>query len=148
MSAREEIREWENECAECRRRTAKAAEQVMAPLPLARVKTSLRGFTRTSVDFGGPFVTIQGQGKRRQKRYLCLFTCMATRAVHLEMACGLDTDSFLNAFYRMANHRGLPVEVFSDNGTSFKSADKELKSLLDHLDRDKIGDSVANKGIT
>ena len=139
LSAREVIRDWENECAECRRRKAKAAEQVMAPWSLARVKTSLRAFTRTSVDFGGAFVTIKGRGKRRQKRYLRSFTCMATRAVQLEMVYGLDTDSFLNAFYRMSSRRGLPVEFFSDNGTNFKSADKELKSLLDQLDRDKIG---------
>ena len=112
LSAHEEIRECENECAGCRRRKAKAAEQIMSPLPLARVTTSLRTFTRTSVDFGGPFVTLQGRGKRRQKRYLCLFTCMATRAVHLEMAYEFDTDSFLNAFYSMAGRRGLPVEVF------------------------------------
>ena len=26
---------------------------IMAPLPLARIQTSLRAFTRTSVDFGG-----------------------------------------------------------------------------------------------
>ena len=96
----------------------------------------------------GHLSLFNGGGKRRQKRYLCLFTSMATRAVHLEMAYGLDTDSFFNAFYRMASRRGLPVEVFSDNGTNFKSADKELKSLLDQLDRDKIGDSFANKGIT
>ena len=51
----------------------------------------------------------------KTKRYLCLFTCLATRAVHLEMAFGLDTDSFLNAFYRMVNRRGLPREMLSDN---------------------------------
>ena len=93
MSAREVIREWENEYAECRRRKARAAQQIMALSPLARVKPSLRAFSRTSVDFGGPFITVQGRGKRRQKRYLCLFTCMATRVVHLVMAYGLDTDS-------------------------------------------------------
>ena len=42
----------------------------MAPLPLNRIKSSLRAFIRTAVDFGGPFVTIQGRGKQRQK---CLF---------------------------------------------------------------------------
>lgn len=147
ISGREVIREWEKECAECRRRKAKACKQIMAPLPIIRLKTSLRAFTRTSVDFGGPFITIQGRGKRREKRYLCLFTCLATRAVHLEVANGLDTDSFLNAFYRMASRRGLPEEMLSDNGTNFKSADKELKSLVSQLDNDKINESTANKGV-
>ena len=147
ISAREEIREWERECAECRRRKSRAAQQIMAPLPLARLQTSLKAFTRTSVDFGGPFITIQGRGKRREKRYLCLFTCLATRAVHLEMAFGLDTDSFLNAFFRMANRRGLPEELFSDNGTNFKGADRELTMLLSELDERKINTTVANKGV-
>ena len=77
-------------------------------------------FCANSCGFGGSFVTIQGRS-RRQKRYLCLFTCLATRAVHLEMAFGLDTDSFLNAFYRMVNQRRLPREMLSDNGTNFVS---------------------------
>ena len=99
------------------------------------------------VDFAGPFVTVQGRGKRREKRYLCLFTCMATRAVHLELAYGLDTNSFMNAFYRMASRRGLPDEIYSDNGTNFKGADNELKALLTQLDEAKIKQSTANKGI-
>ena len=74
----------------------------MAPLPLNRLTTSLRAFTKVAVDFGGLFLTIQGRGKPRQKRYLCLFTCLASRAVHLEMAYGLDVDCFLNALNRMS----------------------------------------------
>ena len=107
----------------------------------------MRAFTKTAVDFAGPFVTVQGRGKRRQKRYLCLFTCMTTRAVHLELAYGLDTDSFMNVFYRMTSSRGLPDEIYSDNGTNFKGADNELKSLVAELDKDKIKQSVANKGV-
>ena len=57
------------------------------------------------------------------KRYLCLFTCAATHAVHLEMAWSLDTDSFLAAFSRMTDRRGIPVEVISDNGTNFVSGE-------------------------
>ena len=147
ISAREVIRQWEKECMECRRRKGKPCEQIMAPLPLSRLKTSLRTFSRTAVDFGGPYITVQGQGKSRQKRYLCLFTCLATRAIHLEIAFGLDTSSFLNAFYRMVNRRGLPEEMYSDNATNFKAADKELKALLLQLDEDKIKASASNKGI-
>lgn len=69
------------------------AIRIMAQLPLYRLKTSLRSFSKTSVVFGGPFITKQGQNRRREKQYFCLFTCLATRAVHLEIAFGLDTPS-------------------------------------------------------
>ena len=119
ISGRQEIRAWEGECAECKRRNAKAATQIMAPLPNIRLRMSMQAFSQTAVDFAGPFITIQGRGKRRQKRYLCLFTCLSCRAVHLEIAFAMDTDSFLNAFYRMVNRQGLPKEIISDNGTNF-----------------------------
>ena len=141
-----EIREWEKECNECRRRKAKAAKHILAPLPQIKPRLSLRPFAQTAVDFAGPFITIQGRGFRRQKRYLCLFTCLATRAVHLEMAFGLDTDSFLNAFYRMVNRGGLPREMLSDNGANFVAAERELRELVAVLDRQKIAQSTANKG--
>ena len=100
ISGREEIRQYETDCYECKRHKAKTGQQLMAPLPEIRLKAPLKAFARTAVDYAGPFITVQGRGKRREKRYLCLFTCLTSRAVHLEIAYGLDTDSFLNAFYR------------------------------------------------
>ena len=47
----------------------------------------------------------------------------------------------------MTSRRGLPEEMFSDNGTNFKGADRELKTLLSELDETKINVSVANKGV-
>ncbi|XP_070579291.1 uncharacterized protein [Ptychodera flava] len=119
----------------------------MAPLPNIRLKMPLRAFADVAVDYAGPFITIQGKGKQRTKRYLCLFTCMATRTVHLEVAYGLDTDSFLNAFYRMVNRRGLPKQVLSDNGSNFVASDKELRELVKQLDKDQLKGSTANQGI-
>jgi len=98
QAAREAIIEWERECCACKRKRAKNA----TPLPLNRLKTSLRAFTRAPVNFTGSFVTVQGRGKRRENS---LFTCLVLRAVHLEMAYGLDIDSFLSAFYQMTNRR-------------------------------------------
>ena len=146
-AAREEIRQWENECNECKRRNAKAAQQIMAPLPLVRLRFPLRAFAQVSVDYGGPFITIQGRGKRREKRWLCLFTCLTCRAVHLEMAFGLDTDSFLRCFVRMTSRRGYPQEIVSDRGTNFIGADRELRELVGGLDTNKIQDKTANKGV-
>ncbi|XP_033104029.1 uncharacterized protein LOC117106725 [Anneissia japonica] len=99
LSEREAIRGWERECNECKRRNAKPVQPKMAPLPKYRLGGSLRAFTHISVDFGGPIITVQGRGRARVKRYLCLFTCLEVRAVHLEMTWSLHTESFLNAFF-------------------------------------------------
>jgi len=148
VAAREEILKWEKECAACLRKKAQCAKQVMAPLPLCRLQSSLRAFTRTAVDFAGPFKTVQGSGKQRCKRYFCLFTCLASRAVHLELALGLDTDSFLRAFDRMCNQRGVPEEMISDNGTNFVGVNQELCELRDRLlQNGKIEQSMRNKWI-
>ena len=108
---------------------------------------TLHAFSQAAADFGGPFLTVQGQRKQRHKRYLCLCTCLVSRAVHLEIAFGLGTNSFLNAFYRMVNRRGLPQEMVSDSGENFVGADKELCSLVEALDKDKIQKSTVHKGI-
>ena len=147
MQGREAIREVERECNRCSRQKAVAARQVMAPLPRSRVTGPLQAFARVAVDYAGPFETIQGRGKARAKRYLCLFTCMLSRAVHLEVAYSLDTNSFLNAFYRMTSRRGLPTEVLSDNGTNFVGGQRELQELVEALETPKIERSGADKGI-
>ena len=147
LRGRESVKEWKNRCNHCKKIKIQAATQIMAPLPLERLGRSMRAFDEVAVDYGGPFITKQGRGKTRMKRYLCLFTCLATRAVHLEMAWSLDTDSFLQAFTRMTNRRGLPKSVHSDNGTNMVGANNELRELILLLDQNKIGNSMANKGV-
>ena len=105
IAAREEIREGDRECNECKRRRSKPACQIMAPLPKARLRFTFKPFAQTAVDFAGP---VFGR-KPRQKKWLCLFTCLETRAVHLEMARGLDTDTFLNAFARFTQSTKCPA---------------------------------------
>jgi len=127
----------------CKQREAKTAQQIMAPLPPNRLTTSLRAFMKTAVDFGGPFITMQGRGRPRQKRYLCLFTCLASRAVHSH---GLDVDSLMNALNRMMiSRRGVPEEMLSDNGTNFVAANKKFCELLCKDPRTKA--ATADKGI-
>ena len=96
-----------NHCQECKKSfTAKPVGQMMASLPRPRVISSMKAFCRVGVDYGGPYLAKQGRGKSRAKRYLCLFTCLVTRAVHLEIVYSLDTDSFMNAFAQMVSRGG------------------------------------------
>ena len=57
----------------------------MAPLPDVQLKMSLQPFTNAAVDYAGPFITLQERSIRRAKQYLCLSTCLSTRAIHLEI---------------------------------------------------------------
>ena len=94
-------------------------------------------FALCAVDFAGPFV-IELTRKMTAKRYLCLFTCASTRAVHLEIAYSLDTVSFLKAFSRVVARHGKPEVMISDNGTNFTSAERELRYLISTLDQTRI----------
>ena len=67
----------------CQKRRNKLATQIMATE--VRLRFTCRGFNQAAVDYAGPFTTVQGRGKQRLKRWLCLFTCLTTRAVHLEV---------------------------------------------------------------
>jgi hypothetical protein len=111
---------------------AKPAPPMMAPLPKPRVEPFKPAFTNIGLDFFGPFVVIIG--RRREKRWACLFTCLATRAVHLEMVYRMDADSFIMAFIRFSRIRSIsPEHIYSDNGTNITAGEKELREAYNNL---------------
>ncbi|XP_037814016.1 uncharacterized protein LOC119605126 [Lucilia sericata] len=63
----------------------------------------------------------------RTSAYVCIFVCFATKAVHLEATSDLTTDAFLAAFHRFISRRGCPSTMFSDNGTNFVGASREIE---------------------
>lgn len=118
-------------CVRCFRQRKRVAEQLMGNLPEQRV-TPCRAFRRTGVDYAGPF-TVNARGGRckiLEKRYVAVFVCMSTKAVHLELAEDLSTAAFVDAFLRFTSIRGACTEVWSDNGTNFVGAEQELGKML------------------
>ncbi|CAK1552938.1 unnamed protein product [Leptosia nina] len=94
-----------------------------------------RPFTFVGVDYFGPMtVTI---GRSTQKRYIALFTCLTTRAIHLELAGSLSTDSAIMALRRMIARRGCPDEIWSDNGTNLRGASRELYKLINRATQEE-----------
>ena len=65
-------------------------------------------------------------GRIEHKRYGCLFTCMQTRSVHIEILHSLTTDSFILALMRFIIRRSSPEMMLSDNGSDFIGVEKEL----------------------
>ena len=117
----------------------------MAALPPQRLQSHLPPFTHVGIDYFGPYEVVMF--RRKVKRWITLFTCLITRAIHLEIAHSLDTDSFLMAFWRFADRRAFPTEVFSDNGTNLKAGEKEILALIRELNQHKIGASLASRNI-
>lgn len=81
------------------------------------------------------------------KRYRCVVTCLAVRAVHIEIVQELKTDSFIEAFTRFVSRRGPPTEVYSDNGTNFKGAEAEIKTALEKWNADHIDNCLRKRRI-
>ena len=95
------VRRVVGNCLDCRRRNAQPGEQLMATLPPAQLASSDPPFSHVGVDYFGPLLV--KQGRNHVKRYGCLFTCLVIRAVHIEIAHTLESDSFLCAYRRFGN---------------------------------------------
>ena len=68
----------------------------------------------------------RGRGRAKEKKYGLILTCVASRAIHIEVLNSLDTDSFINALRRFIARRGPVKRLRSDNGTNFTSGKKEI----------------------
>ena len=143
-------------CQICRRENAKAGEQVMAPLPVVRTSSDENGlvypFAAVGIDYFGPLYVKLGPRTRSKnstlaKRFGCIFTCLRYRAVHLEVAEDLSTDSFISAILRFVGRRGPPRVIYSDNGTNFKGAEAEVIEALKSWNLEKIHGSLSRRGI-
>nr|XP_055074289.1 uncharacterized protein LOC129453915 [Misgurnus anguillicaudatus] len=133
------------ECLTCQRQRQKPGEQKMADLPTDRISADLPPFTHVGMDYFGPMEV--KRGRSFVKRYGVLFTCLTCRAIHLEVAHSLDTDSCINAIRRFICRRGQVKEIRSDNGTNFVSSNRELKQAISELNHSKIQNRLAQDGI-
>ncbi|CAK1584951.1 unnamed protein product [Parnassius mnemosyne] len=125
------------------RHSVRSNQPFMGNLPKSRVTPS-KPFFQSGVDYDGP-VSIRvskGRGHHASKGYICLFVCMTTRAIHLESVSDLSAEGFLAAFKRFVARRGHCADLWSDNGTNFVGAAKELKKLL-NVERSTVAVEIA-----
>ncbi|XP_077257956.1 uncharacterized protein LOC143895050 isoform X1 [Temnothorax americanus] len=115
-------------CVTCTRERAAVPTQIMGNLPEPRVTSTIRSFLHCGVDYAGPVLirASSGRGITSRKAYIALFICLSTKAIHLELGGDYSTPAFLNAYSRFCARRGLPQCMYSDNGTTFVGADREM----------------------
>lgn len=123
-----------SKCVRCFKVKPQPLQPLMGSLPSPRLE-QCRAFTSAGVDFGGPFEISLGKtvGKTRAvktgRAYVCLFVCLATKALHLELVSDLTAEAFVAALRRLFARRGKVHHMWSDNATNFVLANKTLFKL-------------------
>ena len=130
-------------CVTCRRfEGAPYAAPPPPSLPVFRVKED-PAFTYTGVDFAGPiFIRVEGATKSN-KEWICLFSCLVTRAIHLDIVSDLSTETFIRCLKIFASRRGMPQKFISDNGITFKAATQFVKTVFKE---DAVQEHLAGQG--
>ena len=152
------IRRVLRRCHECKRQNAMVGEQITAPLPAVRVSSDshqlIYPFAAVGIDYFGPLYVHAGpltrsmrKNPKLHKRYGCIFTCLRYRAVHIELASDLTTDSFINAVTRFVARRGPPRVIYSDNGSNFRGAETDVVQALKAWDQERIGRELLRRDI-
>lgn len=134
ISGRNTCKKIVNDCIVCFRAKPRSFTYLMGDLPEVRVN-NYSPFFNVGVDYGGPYLIKdrKGRGSKLSKAYVCLFVCLSTKAVHIELVSELTTEAFLASFNRFASRRGKPKNVFSDNGSNFIGAHNELSQISKFL---------------
>lgn len=123
-------------CQFCRNKDVMPLVPQMAPLPRARLAAFQLPFTYVGIDYFGPFyVTVH---RRKEKRWGVIFTCLTLRAVHIEVAHTLDASSCMLCLQNFMARRGTPREIYTDNGTNFRCAEKLLTEMQKRIDYTEI----------
>jgi hypothetical protein len=135
LSARSSIISCLRNCVICKRLRGRPAAQKMGDLPQDRI-TEAPPFSNSGVDYFGPFPVPQGCSN--VKRWGVLFTCLSSRAIHLEVTHSMSTDSFINAYRRFVCRRGPCRFLRSDRGSNFVGTNGELEAALREMDNDAI----------
>ncbi|XP_052562964.1 uncharacterized protein LOC128092673 [Culex pipiens pallens] len=134
-------RKAKNDCLLCQLKAKVPVVPRMAPLPAARLKAFERPFSYVGVDYFGP-VAVR-VNRTTAKRWVALFTCLTTRAVHLEVVHSLSAESCKMSFRRLIARRGAPVEIYSDRGTNFVGSSNELQKEMKVIE-EKLAETFTN----
>lgn len=131
VRGRQFVRKVVHGCVTCRKVEGKHCQGLPPPpLPEFRVQQS-RPFQTTGVDFAGPLYVRTTGTEGTSKTWLCLYTCCATRAVHLDLVPDMTAATFIRSFRRFTARRGTPARMVSDNAKTFKAAATIVKNTLE-----------------
>ena len=153
VGGRKIIRSVARRCITCRKYATRPQPQMLGQLPIERI-TPGPIFDKVGVDYAGPVLIKYGYVRKPTivKAYICIFVSLTVKAVHLELVTDLTSDAFVACLRRFIARRGRPTLIWSDNGTNFVGAAREIKDLMSFLTRkssqERISQFLTNERIT
>ena len=120
--------------------TRKPDHQIMANLPIDRVSPD-PPFTSVGVDTFGPWEIAARRTRRgivHAKRWVIMFSCHTSRAVHIEVIGEMSSSSFINALRRFIAIKGHVKDIQSDRGTNLVGSTDSLGIYTVNVEDDPI----------
>lgn len=134
-------------CLVCRRFAAQHMKNIMGALPAEKLNADFP-FSTIGLDMAGPFLITdrKGRGCKITKCYLCVFICFRYKCIHLEAVSEMSKDAFILALKRFIARRGVPKQIYCDNGGNFVAAAREIHDFF-KCQKDTLCDFASQRGI-
>ncbi|XP_062706872.1 uncharacterized protein LOC134283936 [Aedes albopictus] len=134
------------DCQQCKNDRIRPLAPIMGNLPVARLAAYSPPFSHMGVDYFGPLSV--SVGRRSEKRWVLLATCLTTRAIHLQVVHSMTTNSCIMAIRNVMARRGTPAVIYSDRGTNFQGACSELETAMKNLDNERLAKEFTTSNTT
>ncbi|XP_014215278.1 uncharacterized protein LOC106644343 [Copidosoma floridanum] len=145
LDGKNQVRRIVRHCITCIRHQPVNLQAKMSDLPRPRVQQNAV-LKHVGVDYFGPINIMEKKFRNRVilPAYGCVFICMPTKSVHIEIASDMTTEAFLGSFKRFIGRRGIPSHAYSDHGTNFVGANNKLREIFNLVHSDSFHDTISS----
>lgn len=91
-------------------------------------------FSYAGIHYFGPLFVREIQHNTTTKKiHGCIFTCLTTKAIHLELLRDMTALEFSMTVRKFSNRRGLPAQFITDNGSNIKVIKEVFQRVNDKV---------------
>ena len=145
LGGRTSIQQVLSKCVVCQRLSKRTAKQREGDLPLARIQV-VPPFYNTGLDCLGPF-HLKHAGRGTKKQFVLIAACMSTRAISLIPLRDMTSSSVINSLIKLHSQFPALKNLYSDNGSNFKGADREIGEALEAWNQEKLRKDLGEIGL-
>ena len=116
----------------------------MGQLPIERITPDIV-FENVGIDYAGLIYIKYGHVHKPTvvKAYICVFVSLSVKAIHLEIVSDFTSESFISTLRRFIACSGKPSLMWSDHGSNFVVAQKELEEIVKYLEHQKTQNAIS-----